>query len=64
MKLEIQITNHFFWIVQYKTNNFEICLYVFWIYNNIKNTFECKKKIVFNNIHNLHTHHLFDFFVV
>ena len=26
--------------------------------------FECKKKIVFNNVRNLHTHYLFDFFVI
>ena len=64
MKFEIQITNHFFWIVQYKTGNFEIYLYIFQIYNNIKNMFECKKKIVFNDVHNLHIHHLFNFFVV
>ena len=47
MKLEIQIINYFFWIGQYKIGSFEICLYVFQIYNNIKNTFECKEKNYF-----------------
>ena len=64
MKLEIQIINYFFWIIQYKIDNFEICLYIFWIYNSIKSTFEYKKKIVFGDMCNLHIHHLFDFFVV
>ena len=64
MKFKIQITNYFFWIVQYKIGNFETCLYVFRTYNNIKNVFECKKEIIFNDMRNLHMHYLFDFFVV